>query len=111
VPVVPDHCRTDAIAPQDRGVFASSDAGKADAEELTNNTLLLLHSQHSHLNSPDDLYPVSVTIMKFKIRERLRQKDRSHKLPPAQARPFAEALKEQRRDDLQAEHFRAQNRN
>ena len=55
--------------------YAASRIGREDAEDLAQETLLLLNGKYGHLESPTDLVPLAVTIMKFKMRE-LRNRDR-----------------------------------
>lgn len=68
--------------------YASSRVGvdREDAEDLANETLLLLHQKYPHLDAAADLVPLAVTTMKFKILELRRNKDRGHQ-PLDQAPP------------------------
>lgn len=66
--------------------YASSRVDRADAEELANDTLLLLHSKYPHLDAAADLVPLAVKTMKFKILELRRDKDRGHQ--PLDATPL-----------------------
>ncbi len=60
--------------------YAASRVGvdRSDAEELANDTLLLLHRKYPHLDAAADLVPLAVKTMKFKILELRRDKDRGH---------------------------------
>jgi RNA polymerase sigma-70 factor (ECF subfamily) len=49
-------------------MYATSRVGRDAAEDLAQDTLMLLNQKYAHLSSRDDLVPVAVRIMQFKIR-------------------------------------------
>lgn len=62
-------------------MYATSRVGRDAAEDLAQDTLMLLNQKYAHLNSRDDLVPVAVRIMQFKIRT-LRRGGRPGDVPP-----------------------------
>ena len=54
--------------------YASSRIGLEAAEDLAQDTLMLLETKYRHLSEADDLVPLGVRIMQFKIRERKRDR-------------------------------------
>jgi RNA polymerase sigma-70 factor (ECF subfamily) len=48
--------------------YAASRIGKEAAEDLAQETMMLLNEKYAHLDSREDLVPVAVRIMQFKIR-------------------------------------------
>jgi hypothetical protein len=49
-------------------MYATSRVGRDAAEDLAQDTLMLLNQKYAHLSSRDDLVPVAVRIMQYKIR-------------------------------------------
>jgi RNA polymerase sigma-70 factor (ECF subfamily) len=47
--------------------FAASHIGKDVAEDLAQEVLLLLHEKYAHLERPEDLLPLSLQIVRFKM--------------------------------------------
>jgi RNA polymerase sigma-70 factor (ECF subfamily) len=67
-----DHLERDKILAQVRERivgYASSRVGAEDAEEVAQDTLLVLMGKYGHLHAPEDLIPLAITIMKFRIKE------------------------------------------
>src|ERR1039458_9396581 len=58
--------------------YAASRIGRDAAEDLAQEALMLLDGKYGHLESPDDLVPLGVTIMKFKMREFRRTAGAAH---------------------------------
>jgi RNA polymerase sigma-70 factor, ECF subfamily len=48
-------------------LFAASHLSKDVAEDLAQEVLMLLHEKYAHLERPEDLLPLSLQIMRFKI--------------------------------------------
>ena len=48
-------------------VFAASHISKDVAEDLAQEVLMLLHEKYAHLDRPEDLLPLSLQIVRFKI--------------------------------------------
>jgi RNA polymerase sigma-70 factor (ECF subfamily) len=48
-------------------MFAASHSSKDVAEDLAQEVLMLLHEKYSHLDRPEDLLPLSLQIVRFKI--------------------------------------------
>jgi RNA polymerase sigma-70 factor (ECF subfamily) len=47
--------------------FAASNIARDAAEDLAQEVLMLLHEKYAHLESPEDLLPLSLRIMRFKM--------------------------------------------
>jgi RNA polymerase sigma-70 factor (ECF subfamily) len=47
--------------------FAASHVSKDAAEDLAQEVLMLLHEKYAHLDRPEDLLPLSLQIVRFKI--------------------------------------------
>ena len=47
--------------------FAASHISRDAAEDLAQEVLMLLHEKYAHLESPEDLLPLSLRIMRFKM--------------------------------------------
>jgi RNA polymerase sigma-70 factor, ECF subfamily len=47
--------------------FAASHIGREVAEDLAQEVLMLLHEKYAHLDRPEDLLPLSLQIVRFKI--------------------------------------------
>ncbi|MGA2270065.1 MAG: RNA polymerase sigma factor [Bryobacteraceae bacterium] len=47
--------------------FAASHLSRDAAEDLAQETLMLLHEKYAHLERPEDLVPLSLQIVRFKI--------------------------------------------
>jgi RNA polymerase sigma-70 factor (ECF subfamily) len=47
--------------------FAASHLSRDAAEDLAQEVLLLLHEKYPHLDRPEDLWPLSLQIVRFKI--------------------------------------------
>ena len=47
--------------------FAASHIARDAAEDLAQEVLMLLHEKYAHLESPEDLLPLSLRIMRFKM--------------------------------------------
>jgi RNA polymerase sigma-70 factor (ECF subfamily) len=47
--------------------FAASHLSRDAAEDLAQEVLMLLHEKYAHLESPEDLLPLSLQIVRFKI--------------------------------------------
>ena len=62
-------------------MYATSRVGRDAAEDLAQDTLMLLNQKYAHLSSRDDLVPLAVRIMQFKIRT-LRRGNRPGEVPP-----------------------------
>ncbi|PWU04645.1 MAG: sigma-70 family RNA polymerase sigma factor [Terriglobia bacterium] len=48
-------------------LFAASHLSRDAAEDLAQEVLLLLHEKYTHLDSPEDLLPLSLRIVRFKM--------------------------------------------
>jgi RNA polymerase sigma-70 factor (ECF subfamily) len=48
-------------------LFAASHLSKDVAEDLAQEVLMLLHEKYGHLDRPEDLLPISLQIVRFKI--------------------------------------------
>ncbi len=48
-------------------MFAASHSSKDVAEDLAQEVLMLLHEKYPHLHRPEDLLPLSLKIVRFKI--------------------------------------------
>jgi RNA polymerase sigma-70 factor (ECF subfamily) len=48
-------------------VFAASHLSRDAAEDLAQEVLMLLHEKYAHLERPEDLLPLSLQIVRFKI--------------------------------------------
>src|SRR5712671_2401583 len=48
-------------------VFAASHISRDVAEDLAQEVLMLLHEKYAHLERPEDLLPLSLQIVRFKI--------------------------------------------
>ncbi len=48
-------------------MFAASHIARDVAEDLAQEVLILLHEKYAHLESPEDLLPLSLQIVRFKI--------------------------------------------
>src|SRR5579862_2222713 len=48
-------------------MFAASHSSKDVAEDLAQEVLMLLHEKYPHLHRPEDLLPLSLQIVRFKI--------------------------------------------
>jgi RNA polymerase sigma-70 factor (ECF subfamily) len=48
-------------------MFAASHSSKDVAEDLAQEVLMLLHEKYAHLDRPEDLLPLSLKIVRFKI--------------------------------------------
>ncbi len=48
-------------------MFAASHSSKDVAEDLAQEVLMLLHEKYPHLDRPEDLLPLSLKIVRFKI--------------------------------------------
>jgi RNA polymerase sigma-70 factor, ECF subfamily len=48
-------------------MFAASHSSKDVAEDLAQEVLMLLHEKYPHLDRPEDLLPLSLQIVRFKI--------------------------------------------
>lgn len=48
-------------------VFAASHVSRDVAEDLAQEVLMLLHEKYAHLERPEDLLPLSLQIVRFKI--------------------------------------------
>ena len=58
--------------------YAASRIGRDAAEDLAQETLMLLNEKYAHLDSRDDLVPVAVRIMQFKMRTERRSRRTDH---------------------------------
>jgi RNA polymerase sigma-70 factor (ECF subfamily) len=47
--------------------FAASHLSRDAAEDLAQEVLMLLHEKYSHLEAPEELLPLSLQIVRFKI--------------------------------------------
>jgi RNA polymerase sigma-70 factor (ECF subfamily) len=56
--------------------FAASRLGRDVAEDLAQEVLLVLHRKYSHLTTPEDLLPLSLKIVRFKMVAHLRKSHR-----------------------------------
>jgi RNA polymerase sigma-70 factor (ECF subfamily) len=56
-------------------LYAASRVGTDAANDLAQETLMLLDRKYGHVESPDDLVPLAITIMKFKMRELRNRRD------------------------------------
>jgi RNA polymerase sigma-70 factor, ECF subfamily len=56
--------------------FAASRLENSAAEDLAQETLLVLHQKYSHLDSPEDLLPVAFQVLRFKIAAHIRKRHR-----------------------------------
>jgi len=53
--------------------FAASQLPRDAAEDVAQETLLLLHEKYAHLERPEDLLPLSLQIVRFKIMSQRRK--------------------------------------
>lgn len=56
--------------------FAASRLSRDVAEDITQETLLLLTTKYAHVTAFEDLVPLSITVAKFKIRGHVRKANR-----------------------------------
>jgi RNA polymerase sigma-70 factor, ECF subfamily len=56
--------------------FAASRLGRDVAEDLAQEVLMVLHRKYSHLTTPEDLLPLSLKIVRFKMVAHLRKSHR-----------------------------------
>src|SRR5271169_1002775 len=54
-------------------IFAASHLSKDVAEDLAQEVLMLLHEKYAHLERPEDLLPLSLQIVRFKIMSQRRK--------------------------------------
>lgn len=55
---------------------ASSRTGHADAQDLAQESLILLTTKYAHVRSLEDLVPLALTVLRFKLRARIRKSRR-----------------------------------
>jgi RNA polymerase sigma-70 factor (ECF subfamily) len=56
--------------------FAASRVERAEAEDLAQETLMVLHTRYAHLSEPADLLPVAFQILRYKMASRFRRSAR-----------------------------------
>ena len=54
-------------------MFAASHLSRDVAEDLAQEVLMLLHEKYAHLERPEDLLPLSLQIVRFKIMSQRRK--------------------------------------
>jgi len=90
--------------------FAASHTSRDAAEDLAQETLMLLHEKYGHLERPEDLVPLALQIARFKIMS-LRRKAVRHgeytqvsvtdlPLPDLEANPAEQVERKQMRERL-----------
>ncbi|MCL4796526.1 MAG: sigma-70 family RNA polymerase sigma factor [Bryobacteraceae bacterium] len=64
--------------------FAASRMERSAAEDLAQETMLVLHEKYAHLDAPEDLLPVAFQVLRFKMAAHVRKRKRrgeDHSLP------------------------------
>lgn len=56
--------------------FAASRIGSAAAEDLAQETMLVLHEKYAHLEQTEDLLPLAFRIMRYKLAAHVRKRNR-----------------------------------
>lgn len=56
--------------------FAASRIDRGAAEDLAQETMLLLHEKYRHVEAMDDLLPLAFRIMRFKLAAQIRKRNR-----------------------------------